>query len=443
MIRFRLSLVFVILCLSWGDIGTANRKGSNDEWVHPGDPEARITKMKDGRTRLAHKLEQAVDMESGVLTAVTVQSMEDGDTASLPKTLDEAAKQLGEVELAAEEVVADKGYHSNGAMKDLSKRGLRSYVSEPRRGPQKLEEGQSGTGIDVRQPSQDQGEARSLSAAQERRNARTELCAPAGDRAMRRVHLRGQVNIRKQMLIHAGARNPGLVMRTLFRAGTHAPCRGSQPCRRLWRNQPRTQSFCFTNSWARSWRLLRAIGPGQTLGRCANDYPTTTDHHRPPLSTPLRNRLRPTTQHRFCHGLLEHLFPRTLTISSGENMRTSSVLGISMLLVALPLVAQGEAETCRTRLAPFFRGAGGFVVKPVNGRSVEIVIEGANETRAETRYARSDGLVVELLKPSLCVRDDLAFVTPVECRVSFRGVEGGGWYWVNGDRNAGCSASTV
>ena len=36
-------------------------KGSNKDWEHPHDPEARITRMKDGRTRLAHKLEQAVD----------------------------------------------------------------------------------------------------------------------------------------------------------------------------------------------------------------------------------------------------------------------------------------------------------------------------------------------------------------------------------------------
>src|SRR5436305_14923943 len=31
------------------------KKGSNDEWQHPQDPDARITKMKDGRTHLAHK----------------------------------------------------------------------------------------------------------------------------------------------------------------------------------------------------------------------------------------------------------------------------------------------------------------------------------------------------------------------------------------------------
>src|SRR5208283_3623770 len=40
-------------------------KGSNEEWEHPQDPDARITKMKDGRTHLAHKVEQAVDFSSG------------------------------------------------------------------------------------------------------------------------------------------------------------------------------------------------------------------------------------------------------------------------------------------------------------------------------------------------------------------------------------------
>ena len=29
------------------------KKGSNDDWTHPHDPDAKITKMKDGRTHLA------------------------------------------------------------------------------------------------------------------------------------------------------------------------------------------------------------------------------------------------------------------------------------------------------------------------------------------------------------------------------------------------------
>ena len=53
-------------------------KGSNEEWKHPHDPDAKITKMKDGRTHLAHKVEQAVDMETGAVVAVTVQGANQG-----------------------------------------------------------------------------------------------------------------------------------------------------------------------------------------------------------------------------------------------------------------------------------------------------------------------------------------------------------------------------
>ena len=98
------------------------KKGSNQDWVHPHDPEARITKMKDGRTHLAHKFEQAVDMETGAVVAVTVQTMEGETTASLPVTLDEAERQLAKVEVEPREVVADKGYHSNQTMTGVQSR---------------------------------------------------------------------------------------------------------------------------------------------------------------------------------------------------------------------------------------------------------------------------------------------------------------------------------
>ena len=93
--------------------------------------------MKDGRTHLAHKLEHAVDMETGAIVGLTVQTMDGGDTASLPVTLDEAERQLAEVGAEASEVVADKGYHANKTMTDVKERELRSYVSEPNRGRRK------------------------------------------------------------------------------------------------------------------------------------------------------------------------------------------------------------------------------------------------------------------------------------------------------------------
>ena len=43
------------------------KKASNDDWSNPNDPTARITRMKDGRTKLAHKAEHAVDLADGAV----------------------------------------------------------------------------------------------------------------------------------------------------------------------------------------------------------------------------------------------------------------------------------------------------------------------------------------------------------------------------------------
>jgi transposase len=87
------------------------KKGSNDDWAHPLDPDAKITKMKDGRTHLAHKAEHAVDLETGAVVGVTVQDAHEGDTVTSIETLSEAAEQVETVVPDGEikEVVADKG----------------------------------------------------------------------------------------------------------------------------------------------------------------------------------------------------------------------------------------------------------------------------------------------------------------------------------------------
>jgi hypothetical protein len=113
------------------------KKGSNDDWTHPQDPDAKITKMKDGRTHLAHKAEQAVDLETGAIVGVTVQDADDGDAATSIVTLIEAAEQVEAVRPESDgihEVVADRGYHSNQALVNLEAVGVRSYISEPERG---------------------------------------------------------------------------------------------------------------------------------------------------------------------------------------------------------------------------------------------------------------------------------------------------------------------
>ena len=111
------------------------KKMSNEEWMNPHDPEAKITKLKDGRTRLGHKVEEAVDLETGAVVAVTAPD-ELGDTQTMGETLRMAQEEVTAVEPDAEvhEVVADKGYHSNETVLELKALGLRSYLSETDRG---------------------------------------------------------------------------------------------------------------------------------------------------------------------------------------------------------------------------------------------------------------------------------------------------------------------
>jgi transposase len=124
---------------------TRKNKASNDDWHSPTDPDAKITKMKDGRTHLAHKAEHASDLDSGAIVAVTLQPADRGDTSSLGETLSEAAENLREAADGAPdgsqmsgsllaEVVADKGYHSNDTCRDCGEAAIRSYISEPERG---------------------------------------------------------------------------------------------------------------------------------------------------------------------------------------------------------------------------------------------------------------------------------------------------------------------
>ena len=204
---------------------------SNKDWEHPHDPDARVTKMKDGRTHLAHKAEHAVDMETGAVVAVTLQPADRGDTASLAVTLEEAGKVLEAViedpEAASNlsdqllvELVADKGYHSNAVLRDQTEAGRRTYISEPRRGRRcwkgKAEEQKAvynnrrrSRGNRGRQLLRKRGEKVERSFAH---------CYESGD--LRRTHLRGHTNILKRLLIHVAGCNLGLVLRQRFGFGT-------------------------------------------------------------------------------------------------------------------------------------------------------------------------------------------------------------------------------
>jgi len=205
------------------------KKGSNDTWSSPSDPDAKITKMKDGRTHLAHKAEHAVDMDSGTIVAVTVQDASAGDTTTMRKTLDEAERHLNrlmakpallDLVVGLQEVVADKGYHSTEALVALEDAGWRPYVSEPERGRRRWRDDVSGQEAVYANRRRNRGERGKR--LQRLRGERTErsfahLYETGG---LRRTHLRGHQNILKRVLIHAGAFNLGRLLRRLLGLGT-------------------------------------------------------------------------------------------------------------------------------------------------------------------------------------------------------------------------------
>jgi len=202
------------------------KKTSNTDWTNPYDPDAKVAKMKDGRTHLAHKAEHAVDVETGAIVAVTLQGADEGDTTTIVETAIAAAEQIEDAQAAVEdpqaleEIIADKGYHSNQTMVDLDVVEIRSYIAEPDRG---------------RRDWSDTPEAQAPVYGNRRRirgRRGRRLMRQRGERiersfahlydtgGMRRTHLRGHTNILKRVLIHAGGFNLGLVMRHLIGIGT-------------------------------------------------------------------------------------------------------------------------------------------------------------------------------------------------------------------------------
>jgi len=202
------------------------KKTSNKDWTNPHDPDAKVTKMKDGRTHLAHKAEHAIDLETGAIVAVTVQGADEGDTTSMIETVIAAAEQVEDAQADVddpqplEEVIADKGYHSNQSMIDLDAVGIRSYIAEPDRGRRdwsKAPDAQAPV-YDNRRRIRGVRGRRLMRSRGERIERSFAHLYDTGE--MRRTHLRGHENILKRLLIHAGGFNLGLLVRSMLGIGT-------------------------------------------------------------------------------------------------------------------------------------------------------------------------------------------------------------------------------
>ena len=206
------------------------KRTANAEWVNPSDPDAKVAKMKDGRTHLAHKAEHAVDLATGALVAVTLHGADVGDTTSLLATTLAAGEQLEAAQATApRDLVGDKGYHSNETLLALAAIGVRSYLAEPDRGRRcwtTAPEAQGPVYGNRRRVAGRRGKRLMRRRGEYVERTFAHVYDTGG---LRRTYLRGHQNILKQLIVHAGAFNLGLLMRHVI--GRWTP-RGLQGRRR-------------------------------------------------------------------------------------------------------------------------------------------------------------------------------------------------------------------
>lgn len=204
-----------------------DKKASNKDWKSPVDADARIAKLKDGRTRLAYKPEHVVDLDSGAIISAKIHHADEGDTTTIHKTLKDARAKLKSVKKKKapkydnpSELVADKGYHSRNTLKNIDS-AFRSRISEPKsRGLHRWQ------GDDEARRAVYNNRSRiSSGTGKKLLRKRGELversfahCLDRG--GMRRAHLRENSNIEKRYLIHVAGFNLSLVLRKLFGFGT-------------------------------------------------------------------------------------------------------------------------------------------------------------------------------------------------------------------------------
>lgn len=236
------------------DRARKGKKTSNDDWVSRTDKDARVAKLKDGRTRLAYKAEHVVDLESGAILAAVVHPADCGDSATIEATLARAEENLSKAQReepnrrdpedqgkgpglsgsasaeprkvrrrALRKLVADKGYNKAVLLRRLKEKGYRTYIPERKQAGYRRWTDKGGQPTAVAFYENRARVGRKLGKRYQRwRSERVErtfahVCETG---AARRTRLRGRENVEKRYLLQAAAANVALVMRALFGLGT-------------------------------------------------------------------------------------------------------------------------------------------------------------------------------------------------------------------------------
>jgi transposase len=202
------------------------KKMSNEEWVNPHDPDAKIGPTKAGATDMIYKPEHTVDLDTGAILQAEVRLGNETDQKDLSLHVLQAQEHINQAQglaadsLTIESTTADKGYHAVAEMKQLQAEGIRTVISDPVKN-RKLE-------------NLNKEDARVV------RKAKRSACSKSGKELLqrrgmhlersfahildaggaRRTTLRGLENLNKRFKVSAAIYNLSQLMRKLFGVGT-------------------------------------------------------------------------------------------------------------------------------------------------------------------------------------------------------------------------------
>lgn len=219
------------------------KRTSNKDWKSPVDDDARIARMKDGTTRLSHKAEHVVDMEAGAIVHAEILDATTGDASSIVDSVDKADARLTSIRSdddddgappassedgpretkQIKEACGDKGYHKATTIRELERRGVRTYIPERKqRGKRRFtDKGGWCTARAVYKNRARVGRAKGKALQRKRGELIERSFAHVLETGgHRRARLRGRDNITKRYLVHVAGFNLSLVLRKLLGFGT-------------------------------------------------------------------------------------------------------------------------------------------------------------------------------------------------------------------------------
>ncbi|MFO0588531.1 MAG: hypothetical protein U0441_13365 [Polyangiaceae bacterium] len=112
-----------------------NRKGkktSNVDWKSKTDEDARIARLKDGRTRLAYRASMSSTWDRTIVVVAEVYTADQADTKTLPQSLEQARSNMQEARAEKRDDSDDEAAQCDD--KRSGERGDRAHRSGGRQG---------------------------------------------------------------------------------------------------------------------------------------------------------------------------------------------------------------------------------------------------------------------------------------------------------------------